>query len=371
MKITCDREKLLAAFQTAAMVAPTRSPKPILQNVKLEVTEQGVVLMATDLEFGVRISVPGVDIAKPGAAVLPVQRFNSILRESSDEKLRIEGTERGYVVKGDRSEFKLPAENPDEFPNVAAFKEEKYHIVAAPLFREIVTRTEFATDLESSRYALGGVLLEMEGSKILAVGTDGRRLSKMEGPAEAVGGHSTADTQTIVRTQSMRLLGRALSDADEQVHICSRGNDVVLRTSRATFVSRLVEGRFPRWRDVFPRRTNALKFDMTVGPFFSALRQAAVVASDDSRGIDFDFEKGTMLLTARNANLGESRIEMPIPYDGDKVGVTLDHKFVADFLKVLKPEQQFVLEIENADAAALFSTDDGYAYVLMPLARDR
>jgi len=82
-------------------------------------------------------------------------------------------------------------------------------------------------------------------------------------------------------------------------------------------------------------------------PFFSALRQAAIVASDDSRGIDFDFEKGTMLLTARNANLGESRIEMPIPFEGDKVGVTLDHKFVADFLKVLKPEQQFVLEIEE------------------------
>ena len=54
-----------------------------------------------------------------------------------------------------------------------------------------------------------------------------------------------------------------------------------------------------------------------------------------------------------------------------RLSVTLDHKFVADFLKVLKPEQQFQLEIENADAAALFSTDDGYAYVLMPLARDR
>ena len=371
MKISCDREKLLAAFQTAAMVAPSRSPKPILQNVKLEVSDQGAVLMATDMEFGVRLSVPGVDIAKPGSAVLPVQRFNSILRESSDDTLRIEGTDRGYVVKGDRSEFKLPAENPDEFPNVAPFKEEKYHAVAAPLFREIVTRTEFATDVESSRYALGGVLLEMEGDKILAVGTDGRRLAKMEGPAEAVGGHSTADTQTIIRTQSMRLLGRALSDADEQVHISSRGNDVVLRTSRATFVSRLVEGRFPRWRDVFPRRQDAVRIDMNVGPFYSALRQAAVVASDDSRGIDFDFGSGSLVLTARNANLGESRVEMPIPYDGQVIGVTLDHKFVADFLKVLKAEQPFQLEIENAEAAALFTTEDGYAYVLMPLARDR
>lgn len=371
MKITCNREKLLSAFQTAAMVAPARSPKPILQNVKLEVNEQGAVLMATDMEFGVRIQVAGVDIAKPGAAVLPVQRFNSILRESSDEMLRIEGSDRGYTVKTDRAEFKLPAENPDEFPNVAEFKEEKYHLVAAPLFREIVTRTEFATDVESSRYALGGVLLEMEGSKITAVGTDGRRLARMEGPAEAVGGHSTAETQTIIRAQSMRLLGRALSDADEQVHISSRGNDVVMRTPRATFVSRLVEGRFPRWRDVFPRRTEAVRIPMTVGPFFSTLRQAAIVSGDDARGVDFDFVSGTMVLTARNANFGESRVELPVPYDGASLGVTLDHKYVADFLKVLKPEQSFTFEMENADAAALFTTDDGYAYVLMPLARDR
>jgi DNA polymerase-3 subunit beta len=193
----------------------------------------------------------------------------------------------------------------------------------------------------------------------------------MEGPAEAVGGHSTVDTQTIVRTQSMRLLGRAISDADEFVHVCSRGNDIVMRTQRATFISRLVEGRFPRWRDVFPQRADSIKIQLAVGPFFSALRQASIVAADESRGINFDFGNGQLVLAAHSANFGESRVELPIPYDGPVVGVTLDHKFVADFLKVLKPEQQFTLDIENADAAALFSTEDGYSYVLMPLARDR
>ena len=60
MKISCDREQLLQAFQTAAAVAPARSPKPILQNVKLEATKEGVILMATDLEVGIRHAVQGV-----------------------------------------------------------------------------------------------------------------------------------------------------------------------------------------------------------------------------------------------------------------------------------------------------------------------
>ena len=42
-----------------------------------------------------------------------------------------------------------------------------------------------------------------------------------------------------------------------------------------------------------------------------------------------------------------------------------------DFLKVLDPEKVINFEIENADSAALLTTDDGYGYVVMPLARDR
>ena len=72
MRISCDREKLLSAFQTAGSVVPTRSPKPILQNVKLEVTSEAAILMSTDLEIGMRASVQGVQADVPGSAILPV-----------------------------------------------------------------------------------------------------------------------------------------------------------------------------------------------------------------------------------------------------------------------------------------------------------
>src|SRR5437763_12234831 len=211
MKIVCDREKLLAAFQTAALFAPSRSPKEILTNVKLDVDQHGATFSATDMEVGVRLSIEGLDIDAAGSAILPVVQFGAILRESSDEKLRIDSTSKGTIVRGERSEFKLNAADPAEFPDIAKFEESKYHVIAAPLFREIIIRTEFATDMESSRYALGGVLIELEANKITAVGTDGRRLAKMEGPAESVKGHKTGETMTIVRTPSLRAIGRAIS----------------------------------------------------------------------------------------------------------------------------------------------------------------
>ncbi len=81
MKVTCEREKLLHAFQTAASVRPTRSPKEILKNVKLEVTDAAVVVMGTDLEVGIRIEVSGFEIESPGAILLPIDRFGSILSD--------------------------------------------------------------------------------------------------------------------------------------------------------------------------------------------------------------------------------------------------------------------------------------------------
>jgi DNA polymerase-3 subunit beta len=212
-------------------------------------------------------------------------------------------------------------------------------------------------------------LLELEEKKITAVGTDGRRLSKMEGPAESVNGHLSGEVMTIVPTRSMQLIERALTDPEAEILLAARANDILVRSPSATIYSRLVEGRFPRWRDVFPVRQDAIKIDIPVGPMYSALRQAAIVSDEESRGIDFAFGDGKLVLSGAAAEVGQSRVELPIPYTGAAVGVTLDHRFVSDFLRVLEPDKVFTVEIEDEESAALFTTDDGYGYVVMPLAR--
>lgn len=372
MKITCEREPLTQAFSLAASIAPTRSPKEILQNVKVTAAGGKLTLTATDMEVGIRLEVEeGVEIETEGTALLPVQRTMAILRENTDEKLSFETDESGVRVTGSHSKFKLPGANPDEFPSVAGFEEDKYHTIPTRLFREMVRRTVFATDAESSRYALGGVLLEMEGEKVTAVGTDGRRLARMEGTGEAQGGHQTSGSSTIVPTRAIQLMERALSDKDETVDVAARTNDLLLRTPNAVIYSRLVEGRYPNWRQVLPKRESPVQLDMTIGPLFAALRQAAIVTDHESRGIDFTFADGTLKLEASTAEIGESQIELPIAYDGEAITLTMDHRYLADFCKVLDNETNIVLEIESGSSPAMLTTEDGYGYVIMPMARDR
>ena len=371
MKIQCNREQLLAAFQTAAMVVPSRSPKPILQNVKLEAHGEAGTLMATDMEVGIRVNVGGLTAEVPGSALLSVLQFGSILRESTDETLDLETDGQAVTVLGQRSRFRFPSSDPMEFPHIAQFDVESYHTVAIPLMKELIRRTLFATDTESTRYALGGVLLEMHPESIIAVATDGRRLAKMEGAAQTVGEPTGGDTMTIVPARSMQLIERALSDSDGEVQIVSRGNDILIHTSSVTIVSRLVEGRFPRWREVVPDRPASIQIDLTAGPLHAALRQAAIVSKGESRGIDFTLGEGSLVLTGMTADVGESRVELPIPYDGESITLSLDHRYVSDFLRVLDTERTFQLDIVDGDSAALLKTEDGYECVVMPLARDR
>ena len=180
MKVRCTREPLLAALQSAAAVVPTRSPKPVLTNVKLEANNTAAVLSATDLEVGIRIEIEGVETAASGAVLLPSTRLAAIVRESAAGTvfdIYTDGT--AAVIKGPRSEFRLPVEDALEFPAVATFPADACFALTTRLMRELVKRTVFATDSESSRFALGGVLLEFTQKMITAVGTDGRRLARM------------------------------------------------------------------------------------------------------------------------------------------------------------------------------------------------
>ena len=370
MKIRCPKEPLLAALQSASAVVPARSPKPVLTNVKLEATRESVVLLATDLEVGIRVEIDGVETLAPGTVLLPSGRLMAIVRESPAGTvfdLSSDGT--ATLVKAPRSEFRLPAEDPLEFPAVATFPSGGCVELATPLVRELVRRTVFATDSESSRYALGGVLVEMAAPTVIAVGTDGRRLARMQGPAEVREG-GIGDSQPIVPARAMQLVERCLGGADQLVHLAVRGSEILVKTGGTTISARLVEGRFPRWRDVFPDRPEAIRVQLVAGPLLAAVRQAAIVTSEQSKGVDFSFEPGQLVLAGRSAESGESRVELPIDHTGATVKIKLDPRFMSDFLRVLDPAAAVTVELTDAQSACVCSTEDGYGYVIMPLAAD-
>jgi DNA polymerase-3 subunit beta len=370
MLLKCHRSTLTAALQTVAGVVPSRTPKEILRNIKLQVSGGRTVLIGTDQEIGIRHEVSGVETDSTGEVLLPTTRVISILKELNDETVQLHATERSLIVKGGHAEFNLSTEDPAEFPPVQAFEDLAYYAVPSKTLKELIRRTIFATDIESTRYALGGVLLEIGADKATLAATDSRRLAVAVGPAQIIGDVQVENAMPVVPSKAMSLIERSLPDSDEQALIAIHSNNVLVRSGGTTIYSRLVEGRFPRYADVIPLDFTA-QIDLVVSPFYSAVRQAQIITNDESRGVDFQFAAGRLTLSSRAADIGQSMIELPISYEGPAITITFDPKFVADFLRILGGVASVKLNLIDGESPAVFSTDDGYRYVVMPLSRDQ
>jgi DNA polymerase-3 subunit beta len=366
MKALCHREGLLSACQLASVAIPARDVKPILKNIKAVADDGRCTLMATDLELGIRLEVRGLTVQEAGEAILPAQRLVAILRESQDEELSIEADASTCVVRGQHMEFEMPTEDPSGFPDLATFTEEKYHEVSAGVLREMIRRTVFAAAEESTRFTMTGVLWELEGEEARLVATDGRRLAMAQGTATAAGGHTTKGTMPVVPTKAMSLLERNLQDDEEQVRVCLRPNDVLFRTERAIISSRLVEGRFPNYRDVFPKK-QTVKVTLGVAPFLAAVRQAAIMVDEETRRLTFTFARHKLTLQAHGATTGRSRVELPVEYEAKQIAINFNPHFLIEMLRVLPSEAELLLEMVDGNSPALFRYGGDYSYLVMPL----
>lgn len=370
MKLHCHKASLATAFQVVSGVVPTRTPKEILRNVMLQTRDGVTTLSGTDLEIGIRYEIPGVEVEKSGDALLPAARMISILRELTEPTLDLEVTEEGLRIRSGQSDFILSAGDATEFPSVAEFEDSAYHAVAGNLLREAIRRTVFATDVESTRYALGGVLLELEDDAVTLAATDSRRLAVVKSACRKEGTIESDNASPVIPSKAMTLIERSIADDDEEVRIAIHANDALIKSGHATISCRLVEGRFPKYRDVIPAQSTH-SVDFVAGQFLSAVRQAQIVTNEESRGVDFTFTNGVLKMNSKAADIGKSTIELPIDYSGDDLTITFDPRFVAEFLRVLEPEKNVKLDLIDAESAAVLRTDDAYTYVIMPLSRDQ
>jgi DNA polymerase-3 subunit beta len=367
MKALYHREGLLAAVQLASAAIAARDVKPILRNLKVITDSDRSTLMATDLELGIRLEIRGVKVQEPGDAILPASRTLAILRESMDEELQMEGDSNRCLIRGQFNEFEMPSEDPANFPDVPAFAEEKFHEIKAGPLREMIRRTIFAAAAENPRYAVTGVLWELENdSTAKLVATDGRRLAVVQGSAVGHGGHDTKGQTPVVPTKAMGLLERNLSDPEEAVRVSLRPNEVLFKTDRAMIYSRLVEGRYPAYREVFPKKPTT-KVALTVGPFYAAVRQAAVMTDEESKKVTFTFAKKKLTLQASGAETGRSKVELALEYSGKEVEIRFDPRYLTDMLRVLDPDSALTLELVDGASPAVFRSGDDYSYVVMPL----
>src|SRR5262249_24723288 len=168
-----------------------------------------------------------------------------------------------------------------DFPDIPTFGDAKHHELTAGALRTMIRRTVFAAAKESTRYAMTGVVWELDAEHARLVATDSKRLALAGGPAKAVGGPAATRQSHIVPTKAMALLERSVQDDDEVIRVSLRPNEVLFQTERATIYSRLVEGRFPPYKEIMPKKANA-RIPLAVAAVRTAGRPAAALGDDQA-----------------------------------------------------------------------------------------
>ena len=99
MKVKCSRGQLHEAFTIASMVVPQRTTIPAITSVKLTAhKEKGggtLEIACTDLEFGLKLTIPATEVKEEGTLVLPAARMAGILREAFEKVFAPMGLEIG------------------------------------------------------------------------------------------------------------------------------------------------------------------------------------------------------------------------------------------------------------------------------------
>jgi DNA polymerase-3 subunit beta len=379
--LTAETAGLREALAAVSGVIKARTPKPILANCLLDADPgEGSTLAATDLELAVRVRVPGLACERPFRVVLHPGRLHDILAGARSETVDIEvltapggeaapGTLR---VTAGSARFELPTEDPDLFPDVPGFDAAAYSEVTAADLRKLVRRTAFAVDPDSQRYALGGCRLTFGEASVTFVATDGRRVARLTAPAERVGDPAADGVGPVGPARALPLLDRLSDPADPPVHLSADRNAAVFRTERAVLYTRLLEGRFPRVEDCFPGGPAPVTAAADAGELLWACTQAAVATSEESRGVDFAWGPAGLTLRATAADVGSGEVAAALrSYDGPPLTVTFDTRFLTGMLKALEPGEVLTVKLTDEKSPALFTTEDGYEYVVMPLTREK
>jgi DNA polymerase-3 subunit beta len=359
--ISLSAPALKAALAAVGQAVATRSPRPIFQNVLLS----GAVLTGSDGE--IRIDVE-LENAPPGCDfLLPKDRFHAILSSCTSDEITITPDTTQCVIKAGRGTWTLPTEDSGEYPawNVAGAKP----VTRLPVdqFCRAVKGVVFAVDDDSSRYALGAVLIEVKGEAVTFVATDGRRLSCVTCEHDL----AVDDSQTLVPARAMAIIARlAAAAGDDSVQLEATANEIVATVGNAKVTARLLDGRFPRWRDTLPER-KVKSTTVSRADLLAATRAAAIVTSEQSKGVEFVFSADGIWLHGQSSERGESSVTCDVVEAGDKASVKLDPLFVQQWLGGIDSEAEPEVEVEAVDAqsAVILRCGDNTG-VIMPMAVD-
>jgi DNA polymerase-3 subunit beta len=367
MKAVIERAALLRSLGHVQSVVERRNTIPILSNVLIEATSDGLRLMATDLDLQINETVDA-QVETSGATTVSAHTLFDIARKLPEgSQVALTASDGKMQVVAARSRFNLQTLPRDDFPVIAEGELPTQFSLPAATLRQIIDKTRFAISTEETRYYLNGIFFHVanDGEPVLkAAATDGHRLARVTVP-QPEGASGMPDI--IVPRKCVGELRKLLDEVDGDVGISLSASKIRFELGTAVLTSKLIDGTFPDYSRVIPTGNDKL---LKIDPksFVQGVDRVATIASEKTRAVKMALEKDKITLSVTSPENGTAAEEVPGVYDSDEFEIGFNARYLMDILGQVEGD---TVEVHLADAAAptlIRENDKSPAlYVLMPM----
>ncbi len=372
MKVRIARDELLTGLQRVQGVVEKRNTMPILSNILLEAKSDGVDILATDLEIGMR-GLYKASVQEPGSVTLSARKLYEILKELKDGEVELSVGDNNWVIlQAGKSQFRIVGLPSSDFPALPAIEREGLIPLEGVGLVDLIRKTAFAVGDNDARYILNGLLVTLtvtdKKTTLRLVGTDGHRLAvaeqEMGGPP---GKDGPREVKAIIPKKAAHEMRRLLEEGDGEPFIGFTKNVMIFRKSGLLLTSRLMEGNYPNYQQVIPKDQDR-KVTLDRGELEGALRRVAVLSRDKTNAVKMSLSSGRVTLFSSNPDFGEATEELPAKYAGDSLTTGFNARYLLDVLGVVDGES-VSLQMETALSPCLIREPNNprFTCVVMPI----
>jgi DNA polymerase-3 subunit beta len=365
LKLSLSTADLLAQLQTVTRVASTRSAVQALSGVKLSATNTGAELLATDMEMGLRVPLPG-EVGRPGEAVAPGRLLLDVVRALPAENVSVElrAAEQDLEIISGAARFHLRTLRVEDFPALPSPSEDSRVTVPAGAFVETIAKVARSASRDETRPILTGILVSASGQELRMVATDSYRLSVKETQLdEPLNGSFEAN----VPARALQELARIAQQADaEELAISAGANQVVFEVGGIVLSSRLIDGQFPNYRQLLPESVEH-ELRLSSAEFADVVRRVSLLAQKNAP-LRLSFREGEVTVSAQTPDVGEASEALPVPYQGEDFEIGFNPEFLRDGLESVDSGDLLMKLISPLRPGLIESADGGgFVYLIMPI----
>lgn len=337
MRFIVSSSSLLKQLQNISGVLNTNNSLPILDHFLFEISENKILVTASDLETTISTSIE-VEAKEEGTIAIPARLLLDTLKSLPDQPLTftIEEDENfGIEISSDYGKYRLSGQSGDEFPKTPEVEAPSTLEVPGELLFNAIEKTIFASGNDELRPVMSGVFFQLTDEGLIFVATDAHKLVKYE--RSDVSAKKSADF--IMPKKPLNLLKNILSSMDDQVNIEYNDTNAAFKFDNISLVCRLIDGKYPNYEAVIPKENpNVLSISRTA--LLGSIKRVSIFSSKTTHQVRLKMSGSELQISAEDADFNnEANERLTCQYEGEDMSIGFNSRFLIEMLSNLDTEE--------------------------------